>query len=206
MHTKDASMTFVLLLIGLLFSTPTWALTNHDATVQWDKTTDASIRYELRWKHFANTWQWEPLATNLDSTTGTYHHVFSAAFVNTTGDRGACWDARAYTVDATNQKQYSQWDSDLGLQACTQIPLAVAPPPVDTDGDGIPDSSDQCPTQPGPAPSGCPTPPPPSGLSVVSATPQQIIITATVADCSRVLTSTKGSTPILQKRTITCVK
>ena len=36
------------------------------------------------------------------------------------------------------------------------------PPPVDTDGDGVPDSSDQCPTQPGPASNnGCPVPPPP---------------------------------------------
>ena len=39
------------------------------------------------------------------------------------------------------------------------------PPPADSDGDGVPDSSDQCPTQPGPAPSGCPTPPPPSGCT-----------------------------------------
>lgn len=33
---------------------------------------------------------------------------------------------------------------------------------VDTDHDGIPDSADQCPTEAGPAPTGCPATPPPS--------------------------------------------
>jgi hypothetical protein len=37
------------------------------------------------------------------------------------------------------------------------------PPPPDADGDGVPDSSDQCPNQPGPANNnGCPVPPPPN--------------------------------------------
>jgi len=189
-----------LVLFLLLSATSAWALTNQDATVLWDKTTDSASRYEIRWKHFANNWQWVPVATDLDSTSGTYQHNF-AAFADSTGDRGACWDSRAIKNGLA-----SQWTSELHTQACVQIPLAAAPPPLDTDADGIPDASDQCPAQPGPAPSGCPAPPPPSGLSVVSATPQQIIITATVADCSRVVTSTKGSTPTLQKRTITCVK
>lgn len=35
-------------------------------------------------------------------------------------------------------------------------------PPVDTDGDGVPDSVDACPTQVGPAPTGCPVQQPPS--------------------------------------------
>lgn len=34
--------------------------------------------------------------------------------------------------------------------------LALPLPPLDSDGDGIPDALDQCPTQAGPAPSGCP--------------------------------------------------
>ncbi len=35
----------------------------------------------------------------------------------------------------------------------------VEAPPVDTDGDGVADATDQCPLQIGPAPSGCPAPP-----------------------------------------------
>lgn len=41
-------------------------------------------------------------------------------------------------------------------------------PPVDTDGDGIPDASDACPTQPGPpSNSGCPVTPPPAGCDTL---------------------------------------
>lgn len=39
-------------------------------------------------------------------------------------------------------------------------------PPVDTDGDGIPDGIDQCPTTPGVAPTGCPPPPDADGDGV----------------------------------------
>ena len=39
-------------------------------------------------------------------------------------------------------------------------PSACAPPP-DTDGDGVPDSTDQCPSQPAQTANGCPPPPPP---------------------------------------------
>ena len=41
---------------------------------------------------------------------------------------------------------------------CTSTP----PPPADTDGDGVPDASDNCPTVAGPTSNGgCPVPPPP---------------------------------------------
>jgi len=52
------------------------------------------------------------------------------------------------------------------LQVGTTTPPPPPPPTqIDSDGDGIVDTADQCPSQPGPAPSGCPVvpPPPPSG-------------------------------------------
>lgn len=48
----------------------------------------ATIRYELRWKHFANEWAWESIATNLDSTTGAYTQSATIAWTPGTGDRG----------------------------------------------------------------------------------------------------------------------
>ena len=39
------------------------------------------------------------------------------------------------------------------------VPVPTPTPPLDTDSDGVPDATDQCPTQAGPAPTGCPTPP-----------------------------------------------
>ena len=166
------------LLLLLLLSTPAWALTNEEATVLWDKTADATIRYEIRWKHFANNWQWQSVATNLDSTLGTYHQVFAPPFVDSTGDRGACWDMRATSATGT-----SPWNSEAGNQVCAQIPLATVttPPPI-----VIP-------------------PPPNTGLVIQSASPSQIIMTWSVRDCSKVTTSTKGSTATVQKRTMTCV-
>ncbi len=44
---------------------------------------------------------------------------------------------------------------------CSTSVAGGGPPPAgptDSDGDGIPDSSDACPTEPGPAPGGCPAP------------------------------------------------
>jgi len=38
---------------------------------------------------------------------------------------------------------------------------ALAPPPPDTDGDGVADPVDRCPTEPAKTPDGCPPPPPP---------------------------------------------
>src|SRR5262249_31976305 len=46
--------------------------------------------------------------------------------------------------------------------SCAGPPPPPPPPPADPDGDGVPDASDQCPTQAGPASNnGCPLPPPP---------------------------------------------
>jgi hypothetical protein len=44
----------------------------------------------------------------------------------------------------------------------TPPPVVIPPtlPPPDADADGVPDAQDQCPTEAGLAPSGCPPPPP----------------------------------------------
>ena len=47
-------------------------------------------------------------------------------------------------------------------------------------------------------------PPPPTGLQITSATPDQIVITASTKDCKKVITSTAGSTSTMAKRTIQC--
>jgi hypothetical protein len=46
----------------------------------------------------------------------------------------------------------------------------------------------------------------PSGLRVTKAEPDQVIIVASLADRTRVITSTKGSTAAQQMRTVSCVK
>lgn len=49
-------------------------------------------------------------------------------------------------------------------------------------------------------------PTPPTGLVISSATPQQIVITANLTDCPVLVTSTKGSTGTVSKRTLTCTQ
>lgn len=49
-------------------------------------------------------------------------------------------------------------------------------------------------------------PAPPKGLEITSATTDTIVITAASADCARVVTSTKGSTSMRWKRTVTCLR
>jgi hypothetical protein len=172
----------VIIGLCLLWSHSVFALTNGTATVAWTPTTDATIRYELRWSHFANGYTWTPLASDLNSTTGTYAITFPP-FPNSTGDRGVCVDARA--VRGT---QASPWTSASGAHACTQVPLTtVVPLPI-------------------PPPVLPPPLPPPVGLQITKQTPVDIIITASVADCPRILTSTKGSTATTLQRTVRCVQ
>lgn len=73
-------------------------------------------------------------------------------------------------------------------QQCNTLVGVVVPPP---------------PPAPVPPP---PPPPPAAGLRIDSTSPDQVIITAPVTDCPRVVTSTKGSTSTTHKRTITCVR
>ncbi len=114
-------------LCSLLILGSAHALTNGGVEVRWTPTTDPTVRYELRWQHFANGWVWQSIATDLDSTTGAYPHTFSP-LPDTPGDRGACWDARA--VRGTSA---SKWLSELGQQVCLQLPVSVPvvlPPPT----------------------------------------------------------------------------
>lgn len=60
--------------------------------------------------------------------------------------------------------------------------------------------------QPTPLPIVPPIPIPVLGLAVESCDADKIVLTAPVADCPRVLTSTKGSTKTMHVRTLTCVK
>jgi hypothetical protein len=180
---KTISTLFISFLF--LWTAPAWALTNGSVTLEWTKTADATIRYELQWKHFHNAWTWVSVAIDLDSTTGRYVQTFTS-LPDSTGDRGACWDARA-----VRGSQASPWLSESNGQVCTQIPLTVAAP--------IP--------APIPMPTPEPVPPPlPSGLTISSATPDEIVIVASAADCPRILTSTKGSTALTLKRTVRCVQ
>lgn len=151
----------------------TVALTNTGATITWTPTTDATIRYELRWKGAVTNGLWVIIATNIDSTAGKYAQVYPAV-PDTLTDRTACWDARA--VKGTLA---SPWLSESGKQVCLTIPVAVVP---------------------------IPPPPPPSGLQVTSATPLQVVIVASSHDCTRLVTSTKGSTSTVFKRTVVCQK
>ncbi len=158
----------LVLVFGLVASAQ--ALTNESATVLWTPTTDAAIKYELRWKNFKTLGQWQTIAPALDSTLGRYDHVY--AFADSTGDRTACWDMRAVYNGVA-----SPWLSDVGQEFCQPIPLAVVV-----------------------------VPPPPAGLTVVTATPMTVVVVAKKTDCPKLATSTSGSTSLVLKRTVTCVK
>lgn len=147
------------------------ALTNEQATILWPPTTEATIRYELRWRHFGGDGQWQSVASDVDSTLGKYVHTYPA-FPDSTADRTVCWDVRAVF-----QGVPSPWLSEHALAVCHQMPQTVVfPPPL------LP------------------------GLQVVSATPLQVVVVAKPADCPRLSTSTRGTTALMLKRTVTCVK
>jgi len=84
-----------------------------------------------------------------------------------------------WDIRAVWQGVASPWLSDLGRQVCMPVPNGIVV---------------------------VPNPPPLPGLVVVSETPMQVVVSAKVLDCPRITTSTKGSTSVTLKRTITCVK
>lgn len=163
------------------------ALTNTSAAISWVPTTDPTIRYELRWKHFANDWAWKPIATNLDSTTGTYAHTF-AALPDTPGDRGACWDARA-----VRGGQASPWLSESGQQSCRQMPVGTAAPVP------IPLPTPEPIPQPTPVPTPIPVPAP--APATVTMSGDRITIQCDPTRYTRAKTTGAGT-----KRVITCLK
>lgn len=83
-----------------------------------------------------------------------------------------------WDLRATKDGLSSVWMSELTppTSVCVQIPLTPVAPPV------------------------------PSGLQVAKATVDEVIITASAKDCTRVTTSTKGTTGTTLKRTVTCVR
>lgn len=143
---------FLVIMLSVFWASAAGAFTNGSMELQWTKTTDATIRYELRWKHFANGWAWAPIAGNLDSTTG--RHVFTfPPLADSTGDRGFCVDARA--VKGTKA---SAWLSETGKQVCNKMPttgvIVPTPMPIPTP---VPPSAEKC-------------------MTVANATTQEIII------------------------------
>lgn len=65
-----------------------------------------------------------------------------------------------------NHQYYATAVSSKGVEsaASNTVSIDVPPPVVDTDGDGIADPADQCPTVKGVPPSGCPQPKPPTAV------------------------------------------
>jgi hypothetical protein len=73
---------------------------------------------------------------------------------------GAGWDcvqARASEYDGSRDTTAITYDGRTYY--CRAAGSAPPPQPADSDGDGIPDDQDACPSQPAPGPSGCPPPP-----------------------------------------------
>jgi len=99
-------------------------------------------RYRIRTRRKSGN-SWSTAATVAISSPGLKVHTFpvrNARYVRIEGDQRATswglslWDVRVFGPTAP-------------------------PPPPDADGDGVPDSTDQCPAQPGPASNGgCPSP------------------------------------------------
>jgi hypothetical protein len=117
--------------------------------LNWE--TAYASRYRIRTRRSSGN-SWSTAATVTISSPGLRVHTFAsrnARYVRVLADaRGTPWGV-------------SLWDARVcNNNTCSTV---TPPPPVDTDGDGVADSSDQCPTQAGPASNnGCPLPPPPT--------------------------------------------
>jgi hypothetical protein len=112
-------------------------------------------RYRIRTRT-STTNSWSTAARIRISSPGLKTHTFAtrnARYVRIEGD------VRATPLGI------SLWDARVCNISCSGPP---PPPPPDGDADGVPDSTDQCPSQPGPASNnGCPIPdPPPTGGNV----------------------------------------
>lgn len=173
--------------VCLVLASAVLAITNASVQISWAPTTDATIRYELRWANFANGWTWEPIATNLDSTKGIYAQTFTP-LPDTPGDRGACWDARAVRGGLA-----SPWLSETNQQQCLQVPIAApipAPVPLPTP-EPVP--------VPEPVPIPVPVPAPPSATVTISG--DSITIQCDKSRFTKMKTTGTGT-----KRMITCLK
>lgn len=181
----------LLLILGL--SVPqSSAITASSATLAWTPTADSTVRYELRWQHFANGWKWDSIATDLDSTKGVYAQTFPA-FADTAGDRGACWDARAVRGGVP-----SPWLSESGQHVCLQVPMsAPAPIPVP-----IPTPAPIPVPVPVPTPAPTPVPAPiPSTPATVTMNGDSITIQCDTTRFTRIKTTGTGT-----KRILICTK
>lgn len=176
----------ILLLCILLCPSIALAITNGTADIAWDNNLPPGATVTLQYQSFANgTWQAfaSQSAPVLNAADGKMHSAvtFPAFPADNATDHWLCVRA-----DDTVNGQTSPWTSDTGQTVCTQVPvpaIVVTPPPPP------------------------PPPPAPTGLQIGSATPNQVIITASAKDCPHgISTSSKGSTTAVQKRTITCVK
>jgi hypothetical protein len=116
-----------------------------------------SSGYRIQTRTTTGPGGWTTAATITNPSAGWKSHTFAAR------------DARQLRIYADAKGTpwgVSLWDARVCNQgSCSDAP---PPPPADTDGDGVPDSSDQCDNQPGPAsnngcPSNPPPPPPPGG-------------------------------------------
>jgi hypothetical protein len=82
----------------------------------------------------------------------------SVAFLSYGGSRTGTFSSTTASPPLAGGKTYSAVYDDLNKRVNAVV--VAAPPPVDSDGDGVPDSSDTCPNQVGPpSNNGCPLPP-----------------------------------------------
>ncbi len=174
-----------MLLVGLLagIAAPSdAAVSPEQVTLTWTPDPTPGLQYRLRLRHFAQP-DWFDLGL-ADAAAGQFVYQFAPALPNEpTTDRWICADAQGVAADGTVGLWYSEVH---GSAACNQVEagsIVVPPPP--------------------PPP---PLPPPPAGLSIGAATPDEVVITASTADCPRVQTSTAGSTKLVQKRTVRCLR
>ena len=138
------------------------------------------------------------------------------AFISYTGLRSGTFASSTVTPPLNNGRPYNiQYEDGIKNVLAVVGPAPVQPPPPDADGDGVPDSSDACPTQAGPASNGgCPVPvvvPPPAdsdgdgvvdtvdacptvaGLAALSGCPK-----STPSSLSQSVTPSSDSTPPYQ--------
>ena len=107
-------------------------------------------------------------------TTVSYGNQTPTGTVTASSPLGGCGDCHPVSADIVNLSPGTLYhvrlvatnDASLGEVSygadktfTTQAAQQQYTPPTDSDGDGIADSSDACPGQPGPGPSGCPPPP-----------------------------------------------
>lgn len=178
-------MNYVLVLLLLVAASPAWAeppkVAREKVTISWDTTNPDGTP-----KDFVGI-QYELVVSHFASVgelsigsvnpaQGGYAYTFGAPLPVGQPTDDRWICVKARAYKAANESGYQH---SAWISTCAQVEsgTVILPPPL-----------------------------PPTGLVISSATPDRIVITATVTSCPHIHTSTRGSTATQSVRTLTCAR